>query len=272
MLDLPKITRSIGRLIDEIYTLDDRNDLFHRFCSRLEKMVPFSSALFTSVDEKSKKMLFENHIRYRIEENAVQLFCSSSDTCHPVVQSSSVYRALLTQHKNVPVRITDIVPVSQLSDTEYFRNFLSRNAALYELFAVLGVKKNLVGCLLLQRSMQQGEFSGRDREVVGILLPHLARAFHHLNQHKQMEIKLTALGASPDAVEQLYPALTRFRLTPRQSKIAALAVLGSTNREIAESLSIPEPAVADQLESIFRSIGVSHRGELPARVLMDTAA
>jgi DNA-binding CsgD family transcriptional regulator len=271
MLDLPKITRSIGWLIDDIYTRDDRQGLFQTFCARLEKIVPFSSAVFTPVDGKSKKILFENHLRYRVEENDVLLFCSSYASCHPVMKSS-VYRALLTQRKNVPVRITDVVPVSRLSETEYFRNFLSRNAALYELFAVLGMKKSLIGCLLLQRSKQAGDFADRDREVVGILLPHLARAFQNLNIHKQMEIRLAALGESSDAVEHLNLLLTRFRLTPRQTEIAALAVLGNTNREIAARLSITEPTVKDHLESIFRRTGVRHRSELSARVLMDKAA
>jgi len=271
MLSLPKITRSIGSLINDLYTIGDRNDLFQLFCSRLEKMVPFSSAMLTRVDAKSKQVLFEDHLRFRTEERDALLFCSRAGSCHPVLQGRT-YRALLTCRKNVPVRLTDIVPLARFADAEYARTFLSRDVSAYELFAVLGQKKDLIGCLLLRRSRRHGDFSNRDRELVGILLPHLARAFHHLDMRKQMEIKLAALGASPGAVEHLYPALTAFRLTPRQLAIGALAMLGSTNREIAVRLAITEPQVKNHLEGIYRRIGVKHRNELSSRVSADHAA
>lgn len=60
------------------------------------------------------------------------------------------------------------------------------------------------------------------------------------------------------------------RLSDREREVAALAVDGLTNPDIAEALFIARYTVADHLKAIYGKLGVSSRGEL-ALVLSGTA-
>jgi len=271
MTSLPEITRSIAGLIDIIYDQDDREALFKSFCAHLEQTVPLGSALFTNFEPKSGRFLFLDHLRFGMEEIDALLYCACSAPTHPVVRSK-MYHGLIARKKNMPVRITDILAASRLSSTESSRDFLSRSGAFYELFAMLGFRKSLVGCLMIQRAKTAGDFTDREAEIVGLLLPHLSRVLHDLNVCRQADLELTAFGIPPAIVSHLSGPLMKLGLTPRQVEIAALAVLGNTNLDIARKLSISEQTVKDHLERIFRRMGVKHRSELSARVLMEKAA
>lgn len=61
--------------------------------------------------------------------------------------------------------------------------------------------------------------------------------------------------------------LTHYGLSPRQSEIAAWALRGLTNSEIAQQISIGEQTVRDHFQEIYCRIGVRSRTELLAHVL-----
>jgi len=61
--------------------------------------------------------------------------------------------------------------------------------------------------------------------------------------------------------------LTRYGLSPRQCEIAAWALRGRTNGEIAQELNIGEQTVRDHFQEIYARIGAHSRNEMVARVL-----
>ncbi|WP_372349533.1 AAA family ATPase [Streptomyces sp. KL116D] len=56
----------------------------------------------------------------------------------------------------------------------------------------------------------------------------------------------------------------RFRLTPREAEVAALAADGLTNQRIAWQLGLTHRTVASHLSRVFMKVGVSSRGQLPS--------
>jgi DNA-binding NarL/FixJ family response regulator len=62
-------------------------------------------------------------------------------------------------------------------------------------------------------------------------------------------------------------ARAQFKLTPRQSEVLGLVVVGATNRTIGEMLGITERTVEVHLTAIYERAGVENRATLVARVL-----
>lgn len=54
------------------------------------------------------------------------------------------------------------------------------------------------------------------------------------------------------------------RLTESEQRVASLAVMGYTNREIAEKLFVTARTVEQHLIRVFRKLGVKRREDLPA--------
>lgn len=77
--------------------------------------------------------------------------------------------------------------------------------------------------------------------------------------------KLILLEPLP-ATWNLKLQLSPFHLSPRQEEIAALAIQGFSNLEIAERLFICEQTVKDHLHDVFEQMQIRRRSELAAKV------
>jgi DNA-binding CsgD family transcriptional regulator len=94
------------------------------------------------------------------------------------------------------------------------------------------------------------DFSERDRAVLTLLAPHLARAYL-------------------DAERRRHPVP---RLTPRQDDLLRLLAAGHTNTQIARRLGISESTVRTHLEHIYARLGVSSRTAAVTRAFPDRVA
>jgi DNA-binding NarL/FixJ family response regulator len=64
----------------------------------------------------------------------------------------------------------------------------------------------------------------------------------------------------------LLPADQVANLTDAEREVLAALLTGSTNRNIAQRRNCSEHTVANQVQSIFRKVGVQSRSELPVRL------
>ncbi|GID33228.1 helix-turn-helix transcriptional regulator [Paractinoplanes brasiliensis] len=84
-------------------------------------------------------------------------------------------------------------------------------------------------------------------------------------------------GALLTPAEPLAPAGERpeepvSRLSDAERRVAALAALGHTNREIADKLFVTLSTVEQHLTKIYRKLNVSRRADLPASLVLSRAA
>jgi DNA-binding NarL/FixJ family response regulator len=82
----------------------------------------------------------------------------------------------------------------------------------------------------------------------------------------------TLVGAAPMvALDQPRKDLPR-GLTERQAEILRHVTSGQTNREIAGQLEMTEQSIAEELERIFATLGVSTKGQATAVAVMGGVA
>jgi DNA-binding CsgD family transcriptional regulator len=94
------------------------------------------------------------------------------------------------------------------------------------------------------------DFSGRDRDLLTVLRPHLHQAYL-------------------DAERRRHPAP---ELTARQRELLHLVAAGHTNAQIARRLGISEGTVRTHLENIYRLLQVSSRTAAVTRAFADRTA
>jgi DNA-binding NarL/FixJ family response regulator len=95
---------------------------------------------------------------------------------------------------------------------------------------------------LLERA--HGDFSERDRAVLELVRPHLARI------EETTQLRAAADDSRPDEPEVL---------TAREMEIVEFVAAGLTNAAIAERLWISPGTVKKHLENIYAKLGVANR-------------
>ena len=94
------------------------------------------------------------------------------------------------------------------------------------------------------------DFSGRDRDLLTVLRPHLHQAYL-------------------DAERRRHPVP---KLTPRQYELLRLVAVGHTNAQIARRLGVTEGTVRIHLQNIYARLHVSSRTAAVTRAFPDWAA
>jgi DNA-binding CsgD family transcriptional regulator len=93
----------------------------------------------------------------------------------------------------------------------------------------------------LEFDREEKDFDERDRAVLDLLLPHLAR------------LRRQAAGRARDRASEAE------QLTAREREILGLVAKGRTNVEVAKLLWIPPGTVRKHLENAYEKLGVHTR-------------
>ncbi|MFD0344084.1 AAA family ATPase [Streptomyces sp. NPDC127117] len=139
---------------------------------------------------------------------------------------------------------------------------------------------------LLRESATHLSNSGNQLELARTLVA-LAHSYRHSGDHSKAEMvahqarfRASECGASPllgelDAASDSGPALcaplmrdptSSELLTDAERRVAELAALGSSNREIARKLHVTVSTVEQHLTRIYRKLRIKRRSELPRRL------
>jgi DNA-binding CsgD family transcriptional regulator len=140
---------------------------------------------------------------------------------------------------------------TRLSDVVSRRSFV-RTRAYAEWFRPLGVEAELDAGIARSRvqirnfvlNRMHGDFSDRDRAVLELVRPHLARI------HEMTALRRAAGASEPDELD---------RLTAREAEILELVAAGLTNAMIAERLWVSPATVKNHLANVYAKLGVANR-------------
>jgi len=108
----------------------------------------------------------------------------------------------------------------------------------------LGARKGGRRLIILMRSKDEGTFNDRDRDLLTLLQPHLAK----LADDRQRERDVVPL-------------------TDRHVEVLQLLAAGLSTTEVAEQLFVSPTTVRKHIENIFARLGVSNRAAAVARAL-----
>ena len=158
--------------IDVIYSVPDTGAMFRTLCEKLRKFIGIYSAIFVPANPETGAFLFSGYEIFNNQEGAMLAYLAYYAPQDPFV-SCGWFR----DHPNEAARNTDLMP--KLIKTEFACDFLMPMASVFYVIAsTLGIQGDTVGMLGIHRQKREGNFSRRDKEIINILLPHIARAIH----------------------------------------------------------------------------------------------
>lgn len=169
--------RNIIEIIDVIHSVPDHQAMFREVCTKLEKLIGIYSAIFVPADPITGAMIPSDFEVFNMYEGVLTLYLKHYAALDPL---RPPYNKWCDKHLNVAFRNTELVPEKTLLKTEFVCDFLIPLANVFHILAsTIGVQGDIVGLVGFHRQRQAGDFSGRDKQIVNILLPHMARAIHN---------------------------------------------------------------------------------------------
>jgi DNA-binding CsgD family transcriptional regulator len=148
--------------------------------------------------------------------------------------------------------VTEIMAQVDLVKTEFFNDFLARDALYWGVNVHVRVDPETTGDIRLWRSQRRGNFDQADLALLAIVTPAFSAA---LSRCRDCASPSIAVSSEADNTVAL-------GLTPKESEIARLVVLGLSDKQIASRLNISFSTVRTHLKHVFHKLNVNNRTQL----------
>lgn len=152
-----------------------------------------------------------------------------------------------------PVRFSDVIEARRLHALDLYQEFFRPLGVDHQMAIRVPYRAGVSAGIALNRRGR--DFSDRERELLAVLRPPLARALVRMRARRTTE----AVPRPPDG--------DGHRLTHRERDVLRLAALGRTNEAVGHLLGISPRTVAKHLEHAYRKLGVSCRTEAATMLL-----
>jgi DNA-binding CsgD family transcriptional regulator len=139
-------------------------------------------------------------------------------------------------------RLSDVVSRRKLVNSRIYAEWFAPYGIQAELEMGIARSRALTRNFIFDRG--HGDYSTRDRAVLDLVGPHLARI------EEMTRLRAMVAASGPDELE---------RLTGREAEILELVAAGLTNAAIAERLWISPGTVKKHLDNIYAKLGVANR-------------
>jgi DNA-binding CsgD family transcriptional regulator len=209
-----------------------------------------------------------------VDHRAGRLLSSATDDPGQNLLGVTGFRSAARQHpafaayrsgrirRGTSVAISDVADAATFRRTSLYADYYRPRGTADQLLCVVGVGA-WRGTILAFNRPRRG-FAVRDRQVVDLLAPHVARA---LDRGHRRRARATATRVTARTDADLDRALPRLEsLTRRERDVAREVADGATDREIAAGLGISHRTVQKHLEQAYRKLGLTNRTSLAAAV------
>jgi DNA-binding CsgD family transcriptional regulator len=150
--------------------------MFQAVFEKLDKLIGINSSAFIPWNTSASKFEFRGNVVFNASAQTLRIYLDHFSTIDPYLETGSHLGTPL----NASVKITDFMPVSRYVETRYAREFAPLIPCFYEMNAMIGCQGDPIGAIALHRKPRERDFKERDRTIMNLLLPHLARALHHI--------------------------------------------------------------------------------------------
>ncbi|HMJ88935.1 MAG TPA: LuxR C-terminal-related transcriptional regulator [Candidatus Acidoferrum sp.] len=155
--------------------------------------------------------------------------------------------------------LSDVMPRRVFRQTELYMRLYRPLGVDCELTAVLPDTQHCGKYFLVSLHRREHDFSERDRTVVNLLLPHIARAQHRLALRHDEQSQEASAFASEGEFHEWLRQTTDWELSPRESDVLFWLAQGKTNDEIGTILGISGRTAETHALRIYPKIGVENR-------------
>jgi DNA-binding CsgD family transcriptional regulator len=226
--------RDYEQALRYVYDLHERSgrDVYEGLVKGLRRLIPCDIASINLIDVRSRTIV-------AVDEPIGT--CEAIDgirTLERLSHEHPLFRFYSHTRDTRAYRFGDL-PDTHLERTELYDQFYRPLRVRHEL-SVFFPLNGRIGAVGLERSTR--DFSDRDRELLSLLMPHLQQAARRASQ------------SPPEPLVALQGLLTA-----RELDVAAAAMRGATNREIAGELCISARTVQKHLEHVYAKLGVRNR-------------
>jgi DNA-binding CsgD family transcriptional regulator len=200
----------------------------------LDELIPCDELAFCELDHVQRRLIAYDDTNGG-DGGDHALFWGIVDD-HPLCRYQQAYADFSA------TRLSDVVSRPRLVNSRIWSEWFHPVGIVAELEAGIARSRARTRNFILDRT--HGDFSTRDRAVLELLRPHLARIHEFTRLRGEV-------GAS-DAEEHE-------RLTTREAEILELVAAGLTNAAIAERLWISPGTVKKHLDNVYAKLGVANR-------------
>lgn len=237
--------RMINDLVAGLYRTPGFPDL-DMVVGRLRDIVPFSHSMTCLIGSRDERVEFFEYHSADIPEGHLALYRDKYIYYDFILWYSA-------EAERREFRQSDIISEPYFSDSKFMREWLEPIGAHFG--AGLNIAQDGVayGNVVIYRSLEEGDFSDLDMQVLGVINEHLCARFASLYPLGLMS------GSYPAKDSEL---AARFHLTPREEELVARVGLGVARRDLADELFISENTVKRHLNSVYAKCGVRGYDEL----------
>jgi DNA-binding CsgD family transcriptional regulator len=179
---------------------------------------------------------------------------AGDDTFWEIVDEHPLCRHQLAYADFSAARLSDVISRRRLVNSRIYADWFRPAGIEAEL--EIGIVRSRVRTRNFVLDRTSGDFSDRDRAVLEIVRPHLARIYAMSELRRAVSDERSAVGEQ-DRVAGL---------TPRERDVLELAAAGLSNAAIAERMWISPGTVKKHLDNIYDKLGVANRTAAAALV------
>ena len=238
-----KDLRAVLGFVDDAWSAAGEHPFPVETMTALIRLIPCDAACYSVLDEVERRSVEYVSSDSSDDGGGEELFWEIVDE-HPLCRYQATYDDYSA------TRLSDVISPRALAASRVYSEWFRPLDVAAELEA--GISRSPVSkrTFLLDRS--SGDFSDRDRLVLEMVRPHLAR-IHEMDQLRRAGGE-TCLGAP-------------LPLTQRESQILELVAQGLTNAAIAQRLWISPGTVKKHLDNVYEKLDVSSRAAATARLI-----
>lgn len=156
----------------------------------------------------------------------------------------------LQQHRHA-VRVSDVMPQSELKRTEFFNDFLACDGLYWGVNLFAWAEEGNIGDMRIWRDKRHENFSRDDLDLLNLIQPALTAALRRRNGNPSTAIALNLCEANVRGPQAL--------LSARERDVARLLAMGLADKDIADRLSISATTVRTHIDHAFRKFNVNNR-------------
>jgi DNA-binding NarL/FixJ family response regulator len=226
--------RAVLEFVETAWSLAGERAITPETLDALNRLIPSDEVSYCHLDHVQRRVV-EYFDTNGSDGGGDDLFWEIVDD-HPLCRHQQAYADFSA------TRLSDVVSGRRLVNSRIYADWFRPAGIAAELEAGIARSRARTRNFLLERA--HGDFSTRDRAVLELVRPHLARI------EETTRLRAAAGLTGPDDREVL---------TTRETEILELVAAGLTNAAIAERLWISPGTVKKHLDNIYAKLGVANR-------------